>query len=124
VADDAVEPKDILGFFSLNLCQVKADELPPEHEKKFPREVGAVRLGRLAVSKLRQRQGLGTVLLVAALNKAMDVFRTAGGVGLFVDAKDIPAKEYYERFGFISLPANELQLFLPIKTIAALLSER
>ena len=38
-------------------------------------------------------------------------------MGLFVDAKDQAAKRYYEQFGFVSLPSNELELFLPVKTI-------
>ena len=42
---------------------------------------------------------------------------TAGGLGLFVDAKDDAARTYYERFGFLPLPDNPLQLFLPLSTI-------
>jgi hypothetical protein len=47
----------------------------------------------------------------------MEIFNTAGGIGLFVDAKDQDAKRYYEQFGFVPMPANELELFLPVKTI-------
>jgi ribosomal protein S18 acetylase RimI-like enzyme len=71
----------------------------------------------LAAAKTCQRQGIGKTLLVAALGKFMEIFNTAGGIGLFVDAKDHEAKRYYEQFGFIFLPSNELELFLPIKTI-------
>jgi hypothetical protein len=39
-----------------------------------------------------------------------------------VDAKDPAAKRYYEQFGFVALPANELELFLPVKTIQAALA--
>ena len=35
----------------------------------------------------------------------------------FVDAKDNEAKEYYEQFGFIPLPDNPLELFLPLATL-------
>jgi hypothetical protein len=34
-----------------------------------------------------------------------------------VDAKDDEAKHYYEQFGFVPLPSNELELFLPVKSI-------
>ena len=51
------------------------------------------------------------------MQKFMEIFHTAGGIGLFVDAKDQEAKRYYEQFGFVSLPSNELELFLPVKTI-------
>ncbi len=39
------------------------------------------------------------------------------GIGLFVDAKDQKARLYYEQFGFVSMPSNELELFLPVTTI-------
>jgi ribosomal protein S18 acetylase RimI-like enzyme len=117
VDESAVTPKPILGFFALNICQVKSESLTPQEAKKLPRDVSGVRLGRLAVSKAYQRQGIGNTLLVAAMGKFMEIFNTAGGIGLFVDAKDQDAKRYYEQFGFVSLPTNEMELFLPVKTI-------
>jgi ribosomal protein S18 acetylase RimI-like enzyme len=117
VEDGASEPKPILGFFSLNICQIKSQSLSAEEAKKLPRDVSGIRLGRLAVAKEYQRQGIGKTLLVAAMARFIEVFNTAGGIGLFVDAKDHVAKRYYEQFGFVSLPSNELEMFLPAKTI-------
>lgn len=51
------------------------------------------------------------------MGKLLEVFNTAGGIGLFVDAKDQEAKRYYEQFGFVPLPSNDLELFLPVRTI-------
>jgi ribosomal protein S18 acetylase RimI-like enzyme len=99
VEEGASEPKPVLGFFSLNLCQVKSESLSPEEAKKLPRDVAGIRLGRLAVAREYQRQGIGKTLLVAAMAKFMEIFNTAGGIGLFVDAKDEAAKRYYEQFG-------------------------
>lgn len=125
VADDDAAPKSILGFFSLNICQIKSQSLTPGEAKKLPRDVSGVRLGRLAVAKGCQRQGIGKTLLSAAMGKFIEIFNTAGGIGLFVDAKDQAAKRYYEQFGFVPMPSNELELFLPVKTIReALISHR
>jgi ribosomal protein S18 acetylase RimI-like enzyme len=85
--------------------------------------VAGVRLGRLAVSKDHHGRGLGKILLLAAMKKFLEVFRMAGGIGLFVDAKDHQAKAFYEHFGFVPLPSNELQLFLPVATIQEALAE-
>jgi ribosomal protein S18 acetylase RimI-like enzyme len=117
VDEDATAPKPILGFLSLNICRIMSESLAPGEAKKLPRDVSGVRLGRLAVAKAHQRQGIGRTLLVAAMEKFMEIFNTAGGIGLFVDAKDQDAKRYYEQFGFVPMPSNELQLFLPVKTI-------
>ena len=123
VEEPASEPKPILGFFSLNLCQIKSEAFSAEEAKKLPRDVSGIRLGRLAVAKGFQRQGIGKTLLVAAMGRFMEIFNTAGGIGLFVDAKDHDAKRYYEQFGFIPLPSNELELFLPVKTIQEALTQ-
>lgn len=117
VEENASEPKPVLGFFSLNLCQIKSETLSPDEAKKLPRDVAGIRLGRLAAAKEYQRQGIGKTLLVAAMGKFIEIFNTAGGIGLFVDAKDDAAKHYYEQFGFVPMPSNELELFLPVKTI-------
>jgi len=124
VEEEALTPKPVLGFFALNICQIKAESLAPEQAKKLPREVSAVRLGRLAVAKAHRRQGIGETLLVAAMAKFLEIFNSAGGIGLFVDAKDQDARHYYEQFGFVSLPGDELKLFLPVKTIQEALGVR
>jgi ribosomal protein S18 acetylase RimI-like enzyme len=117
VEETAGMPKAILGFFALNICQIKSVLLTSQEAKKLPREVSGVRLGRLAVAKEFQRQGIGHTLLVAAMGKFIEIFNTAGGIGLFVNAKDQDARHYYEQFGFVSLPSDEMELFLPVKTI-------
>jgi len=58
------------------------------------------------------------------MEKFIEIFNAAGGIGLFVDAKDQDARRYYEQFGFISLPSNELELFLPVKAIQDALTSR
>ena len=123
VDEDASEPKPVLGFFTLNICQIRAEQLPPELARKLPRDVAGIKLGRLAVAADRQRQGLGKLLLVAAMKKVIEVFESAGGIGLFVDAKDDAARAYYERFGFVPLPDNVLQLFLPLQTLRKALED-
>lgn len=117
VDENAVQPLPIIGFFSLNLCQIKSEALPLAMAKKLPRDVSGVRLGRLARAKEYRGQGIGEVLLVAAMHKFMEIFQRGGGIGLFVDAKDENAREFYQRFGFVPLPSNEFQLFLPTRTI-------
>jgi hypothetical protein len=51
------------------------------------------------------------------------VSEASPSIGLFVDAKDGAAKHYYEQFGFVPLPSNELEVFLPVKTIQEVLAQ-
>ena len=111
------KPRPVLGYFTLNLCQVHGVDLPANLARRLPREVAALKLGRLAVARGHQRQGLGRLLLVAAMEKVLEVHASAGGIGLFVDAKDEAARAWYQQFGFIALPDHPFQLFLPLATM-------
>ena len=110
-------PKPILGFFSLCACEADSSELPEAIAKRLPRKLPAVRLGRLAVSKEAQGQGLGSKLLALAMRHTAQSADFIGIAGMFVDAKDEEAAEFYQKFGFVPLPSQPLTLFLPIETV-------
>lgn len=114
---DDTEPIEILGYFTLASCEVLVDKLPRKYAKKYPTRAPAAKLARLAVTKNRQRQGLGTHMMIDAIERVIKVSEHLGIIGFFVDAKDNAAKAFYEQFGFVSLPDNPLELFLPLTTI-------
>ena len=117
VEEAAAITKAIIGFFTLNICQVAAEFLSEREAKSLPRNVPAVKLGRLAVATDSQKSGVGKILIAAVMQTVLSVFDKVGGIGLFVDAKDEYAADYYKPFGFVPLPERPLELFLPIKTI-------
>ena len=43
-------PKEILGFYTLSICEVETEYLPRNIAKKYPDQVPAVKLARLAVA--------------------------------------------------------------------------
>lgn len=110
-------PNSICGYYALTLAELENRYLPDAWQKKLPRRIPGVRLGRLAVDKQYQGKGLGELLLVDALTRAQRIYTEAGGIGLFVDAIDEQAAGYYRRFGFVASPDNPLLLFLPAKVI-------
>ena len=116
LVDDNI-PTEILVFFTLVSCEIFVDKLPRKYAKKYPSKAPAVKLARLAVAKDRQRQGLGTHMMINAVEQVIRVSQNLGIIGFFVDAKDNEAKAYYEQFGFIQLPDNPLELFLPLATL-------
>ncbi len=112
-------PTHVLGFFSLSACQATGDVLPVPLQKKFPRIIPAILLGRLAVDRHQQRRGFGRALLIEAIKRVADVSQTVGCVGMFVDAKDDEADRFYRQFGFIPLSSSPQRLFLPLQTLAS-----
>ena len=111
------KPSEILGFFTLVSCEILVEKLPKKYSKRYPMRAHAAKLARLAVSKSIQKKGLGTHMMLDAMERVLKVSEHLGIIGFFVDAKDDAAAMYYRQFGFIPLPDNPLELFLPLATI-------
>lgn len=107
------EPARICGYYALTLAELENRHLPVAWRKRLPRRIPGVRLGRLAVDWQHQGKGLGELLLIDALTRTQRIYTEAGGIGLFVDALNEQAAEYYRRFGFVAVPDNPLLLFFP-----------
>jgi GNAT superfamily N-acetyltransferase len=114
VAVDEAAPARILGYYALTLTEIDATDLPAEARKRFPRRIPGVRLGRLAVERGIQGKGIGSLLLVDAIERARRVRCEAGSVGLFVDAIDAAGAVFYLKHGFSASPGNPLLLFPPV----------
>ena len=56
-------------------------------------------------------------MLVEAIKWALVIAENAGVIGLFVDAKDISAKTYYEQYGFEGTKERPLLLFLSLSSL-------
>ncbi len=94
------QPTRICGYYALTLTEVDTRALPEGSRKKLPRMVPGVRLGRLAVDAQSQGKRLGELLLVDAVRRVRSIQEYAGVIGLFVDAIDEKAAQFYAHFGF------------------------
>ncbi len=114
--------KTIAGYYTLSQYAVQLDAIPGEVAKKLPKYpiVPATLLGRLAVGTAFRGQGLGAMLLMDALNRALQHSRELASAGIVVDAKDAAALEFYKKYGFLELPRVERRLFLPMGTVEQL----
>lgn len=122
VASVAEATQQVIGYYSLSAGSLDANDLPEGLRKKLPRyPVPVVLLGRLAVAKPHQGQGLGSILLADALQRIVQASQVMAVYAVVVDALNNRAAEYYQQFGFIPLPSQPLKLFLPMDTAAALI---
>jgi GNAT superfamily N-acetyltransferase len=109
----------ILGYYTLSPASVDYARTPEILRRGLGRyEVPVFRLGRLAVDRSVQGQGLGGSLLLAAGRRCLLVAQHVGGVALLIDAKSESAAAWYERYGAVRLADAPLTLVLPLKTIA------
>ena len=118
------EPARVLGFYAISPGSIEFARVPANLTRKLGRyDVPVFRLGRLAIDRSAQRQGLGGDLLLAVGERALRVAAEVGGVALAIDAKDTGAAEWYARFGALALLDDPLKLILPLSVIAAALVE-
>jgi GNAT superfamily N-acetyltransferase len=120
--DDSDHGK-ILGFYSISPASITYERTPEVVKRGLARhEVPVFRLGRLAVDKSAEGQGLGGQLLLAAGRRALYVAAEAGGVALLTDAKNERVAKWYASYGAVPLLDAPLSLLLPFKTIHAALT--
>ena len=124
VAVGAAEPGRVLGYYSLSVGAIDRANLPPRAAKRFPAfPIPLARLGRLAVDRVAQGQGLGEDLMMDALRRSVRVAAEVGIVAVLIDAKHERARRFYARYEFEALPAQPLTLWLPIAAVRKLFAE-
>ena len=116
------EKEEIAGYYTLSPLSFCKDEIGSKVSKKLPRyPIPAILLGRLAVHRAYQRQGIGSVLLMDALLRVYQASEESFGIyAIVVDAKNEEAKAFYEHFGFLSFQNRKDRLFLSIETVKML----
>ncbi len=116
----AVSPGEmkIDGYYSVSSSVIEYASLPENFKSKVPAyPVPSVLIGRLAVCRSAQGQGLGSELLADALYRAIRAAQEIGIYAIRVDAIDAKAKEFYLKHEFIPFQDREFSLFLPVQSI-------
>ena len=112
------ESKVIRGYYSVSASNIEFANLPDSLKKGLPRYPAPVMLiGQLAVDQSVQGQGLGKILLMHALKRAIRVSTEMAIFAVRVDAIDEDSKKFYLKYGFIPLYDAPFSLLLPLKTI-------
>ena len=116
----------VRGYYALSNHTVvyealPKNQLPNDRAKGLPPiDIPVVLIGRLAVDLSVQGEGLGEFLLIDALRWAEYLAERIGIQAVEVDAINEAAKQFYERYGFLSLADDPHHLFLPMKVIRKL----
>jgi GNAT superfamily N-acetyltransferase len=118
VAIDKVDPKTVLGFYTLNPASIEYARAPEVIRRGLARhDVPGFRLARLAVDRSMQGKGLGGQLLLAAGRRCLAAAVEVGGVVLVIDAKNERAARWYASYGAVPLLDAPQSLLLPLETI-------
>ena len=113
----------VLAYYTLSSSSIPQKDIPNNYAKKLPNSYSAIPvtlLGRLAVDQTVFGKGHGEYLLLHALLECYKVSKNSiGSLAVVVDPIDASAVYFYEKYGFILLPASG-KMFLPMNTIAQL----
>lgn len=119
VADDG---EAVLGFVSVSVGQAQTAQLSPRLSlPRYPAPI--LRIGRLAVDKTQQGQGIGQRLMGFALQMALEFSQQVGLYAVVVDAKNEKASAFYAALGFTATLDDPMCLYLPVATLQKLAPE-
>jgi predicted GNAT family N-acyltransferase len=118
-------PDQVLGYYTLSSEAVDIKELgdaDPAAAKRLPRypRLGAVLLGRLAIAKSMQKQGLGELLLFDAMHRILNA--QIPSALMITDPKDAKSAAFYRKYGF--KPLNSERWFITTQQVNLILGNR
>lgn len=91
----------VKGYYTLSSAEIIRD-LAPGNLKRggAPKELSAIKLGRLGVDKDFQGKGYGKDLLQDAIERCITASAEIASKAIIVDALDIKAYQFYQNAGF------------------------
>ena len=108
------QTRDVKGYYTLSAVAVERATLPGRSRRNAPDPVPAVLLGRLAVDRGVQGEGLGRLLVRDAILSTIAAADRIGVRILLVHALDENAAAFYSKLGFAPSPTDPLHLHLLI----------
>jgi len=112
----------IQGYYTLSNNSIPLSSFPEHIQKKLPKSYNSIPttlLGRLAIDKKFQGQGIGKILLIDALKRCYEIAQEIGSFAVVVDPIDEEAENFYKKYDFIKLPDSE-KMFIATKTLQEL----
>lgn len=116
------ESKVIQGYYTLSSNSIPLSSFSEQIQNKLPKSYKSIPttlLGRLAIDKKYQGNGIGKILLIDALKRSYGISSEIGSFGIIVDPIDDEAKAFYHKYDFIELPDSK-KMFIATQTLKEL----
>ena len=112
----------VAGYYSLAVGAAARAGSPGRIKRKMLDPIPVMVLGRLAVDKSFQDQGVGAGLLRDAVLRTVQASEIAGIRALLVHAISERAKRFYAAYGFISSPVDPMTVMIGLSEAEKILS--
>jgi GNAT superfamily N-acetyltransferase len=115
------EESRVAGYYSLSSSCVTNAIAPGRFRRNMPDPIPAVLLGRLAIDKAWQGQGIGRALFRDAAMRVSHAAEAIGVRGIIVHAISENARKFYLALGFTECPGERMTLVASLQDIRAAL---
>jgi GNAT superfamily N-acetyltransferase len=116
----AAGDRAVVAYHAVAPTQIARIDLPSRALSAGYSRIPGYLLGRLALDQTLHGQGLGTQLLLDALERIVEAADRAGGRVIVVDAIDDSAHRFYRHHGFRAIEDSN-RLVMKLATAAAIL---
>lgn len=114
--DDGI---NVIGFYALNAHAIDVSSLPENLRKGLPSypSISAIYLSLIGLDATHQRKGAGTLMMMNAFKRCVDVADIVGAHFLALDALNERAAALYRELGFMELPDHAPRMILNMKVV-------
>lgn len=112
------DDRRVVGYFAIAPHLLARHDAPRRLARGASEQIPAILLAKLALDGSVQGRGLGSDLLVFALETVIAAARRAGGRVVLVDAIGDGAWSFYEHHDFERLPGHSHRLAMKLSTVA------
>ena len=104
----------VVAYYCLATGSVVHGAAPGNIRRNMPDPIPVMLMGRLAVDRSHQGQGIARALVRDAILRTLNAAEIAGIRALLVHALDDTAAAFYRHLGFVDSPVDPLVLMLPL----------
>lgn len=115
----ACEAGRVIGYYALAASAIATESAPGRFRRNMPDPIPVVVLGRLAIARSHQGQGLGRSMFQDAARRIVQTADTIGIRGLLVHAMSDDAMAFYLQLGLNPSPLEPMTLMVTIADLRA-----
>lgn len=109
----------VVAYYCLANGAVAQSAATGRVRRNMPDPIPAMIIGRLAVDRRWQGQGIGRALLRDAILRVLQAAEIAGIRAILVRAISEEAKQFYEKYGFTASPIDPMTLMVKVNDAIA-----
>jgi GNAT superfamily N-acetyltransferase len=107
----------VVGYYALATGAVAQLQATGKVRRNMPEPIPVMVIGRLAVDRRHQAQGLGSGLLRDALLRTLNAASIVGIRAVLLHAISGDAKRFYERAGFSASPVDPMTMMITLAEV-------